>query len=284
MLNSYSTALKKFSDREKLSSGEKFSVLYHDIFDYPMDFADLVRWKASGRSSSPNKKISTKDGYLFVSGRSGLVYKKQLRKRISAKKMLIAKRAARILAKIPFIKMVGITGSLSMNNATEEGDIDFLIVTSKGLLWTARLLGHLALTLFGIKIRSSGSGEQKNRLCLNMWISEDNLVWKYDRNFYTSHEFAQIVPLCNKDKTFEKILWNNRWILKYWPNSVKIGKVMDEKPFDEPNRFLKFVEKTAFKFQFLHMKNKISREIVKKNIALFHPQDWGAFVKARLST
>ncbi len=284
MFNPQPIVVKSITGKEKLTNGEKFSVIYHDIFDYPLDFADLVRWKASENSPKLKKLTSIKDSHLFVQGRSGLVYKKQLRKRISAKKMLIARKASVVLSKIPFVKLVGLTGSLSMNNATEDGDIDLLIVTSKDLLWTTRILGHLALVLCGLKIRRSGSFEQKNRLCLNMWISEDNLAWKYKRNYYTSHELAQIVPLYSKGKIFEKMLWDNRWILKYWPNSVKINPPRHAKINQRPNTLWLFVEKLAFKIQYNHMKNKISREVVKSNIALFHPHDWGLFVEARLSS
>ena len=59
-----------------------------------------------------------------------------------------------------------------------------------------------------------------------MWLDESDMVWqRKDRNIYTAHEIAQIVPLINKDKTYEKFLSHNRWILDFWPNAVKIRKL-----------------------------------------------------------
>ena len=44
-----------------------------------------------------------------------------------------------------------------------------------------------------------------------------------------------------------------------------------------------FLEKTAFKLQYLHMKNKITREVITPTRALFHPKDWGKIIMKKLA-
>ncbi len=55
----------------------------------------------------------------------------------------------RLVATLPFVRMVGIGGSLAVDNVTSpRDDIDLMIVARQGRVWTARALSiavvHLA--------------------------------------------------------------------------------------------------------------------------------------------
>lgn len=283
MLNLYEASTKKSTDKN-LNIKEKTSVIYHNIFDYPLNFSDLIKWssdKSLDNYSMEKINIAHKNGFYFLEGREGLIYKRLLRKRISAKKIKIAKKAVRFLSFITGIKMMALTGSLAMENSSEESDIDLMIVTKNGFLWTTRALTYLMIGLFGIRIRRPNDSNQKDKLCLNIWLDGNDLIWpKKDRNLYTAHEIAQTVPLVNKNNTYEKFIYQNRWILDFWPNAVRINKKYDTK-----NKELHFsvVEKLAYWFQQNHMKSKVTREVVTPTRAVFHPQDWGKIVTRRLS-
>src|SRR3972149_6335993 len=120
---------------------DKASIYYHDIFDFPLNSDDLIKWSCRAGSRFARKvEIVNKSGYFFVKGRGSLIAKRLLRERVSKKKLEIARKASRILSFVPTVKMVAGTGSLAMANATRESDIDLMIVTKKGALWTTRLL------------------------------------------------------------------------------------------------------------------------------------------------
>jgi D-beta-D-heptose 7-phosphate kinase/D-beta-D-heptose 1-phosphate adenosyltransferase len=264
-----------------LNLNEKASVLYHDLFDYPLNFSDLIRWQLLKTPTiNQNIEVVNERGFYFLKGREGLIYKRLLRKRISTKKIKIAKRASRILSFLPGIRMVAVTGSLAMQNSSEKSDIDLMIITKKGSLWTTRLLSYLLLNVMRLALRRPNDGNQKDKLCLNMWIDESDMVWlKKDRNLYTAHEIAQIVPLINKDKTYEKFLFQNKWILSYWPSAVVIKKLKVEKPQVR----IGLLERIAYNIQLNHMKSRITREVITPTRALFHPQDWGKMILGRLT-
>jgi len=290
MLNLYTISTKKENSSEEFSQGEKSSVLYHDLFDYPLNFSDLIKWRFGKQLSVNNKQLAiiSKRGFYFLEGREGIIYKRLLRKRISARKIKIAGKAARVISLIPGIKMVAITGSLAMGNSSEGSDIDLFFITKKGMLWMTRMLCYIAIRLHGLEIRKPNSGQQGDRLCLNMWLDESDLVWaRNDRNLYTAHEIAQIVPLINKNKTYEKFLGQNKWILKFWPNAVRI-KRKENRGMNRYSSFLYYflvpVEKVCYWIQYRHMKSKITREVITSSRALFHPQDWGKIVLSRLSS
>lgn len=284
MPNLHSIKFKEGWSKASLSDAESFSVVYHDIFDYPLDFAELIKWRASNKAGvfSNLPKVVCKNGYYFVKGREGLIYKRSLRKRISEKKIHIAQKASKILSFIPWVSVVAITGSLSMKNSDSEGDIDLLLIVKKDTLWFTRLVCYFLLFIAGIGTRRSNKKVAADSLCLNMWFDESDLVWKSKRNVYTSHEIAQTIPLVNKGKTFERFLQKNSWITGFWPNAVRIPKKNSSK-LEPRNGILNIINSVAYGIQFGYMKGKITHEIVKKNRAIFHPFDWSKVVLDRIN-
>lgn len=275
----------------ELSSLEKATVYYHNIFDYPLNLSDLIKWKVGliGIKSFKNlSKVSVvkKNGFYFLQGREGLIYKRILRERVSKNRRKTVKGIARILSFIPGIKMIAVTGSLAMSNSSEESDIDLMVVTKINSLWKVRLAIYFLTFIFGFKKRVPMDNAQKDRLCFNLWLDESALSWpKKDRNIYTAHEIAQIEPVVNKGKTYEKFLFENKWILDYWPKSVKIEKTEAKiDKIDSKIKKLRSLEKIAFDIQYSYMKNKMSREVVNYNKALFHPRDIGKIVLSKLSS
>lgn len=193
------------------------SLAYHDIFDYPMTEGELKKWKLGKVIAPYNLRKARKIGQYFIfEGRQSTIAKRHQRQKTSLKKMVIAQKGADILARIPTVKMVGVTGALAMGNADGFSDVDLIIVCSSGTLWTTRLISTVILDLLKIPRRQYGLKNQKDRLCLNIWLDEADLAWeKGDRNLYTAHEIAQIVTLINKDKTYEKFIYQNSWAKAY---------------------------------------------------------------------
>lgn len=269
-----------FSDLDKPS---RFALIYHSIFDYPLTFSELIKWRPNPEKVekySLDGSFVSKDGFTILAGREGGIYKRELRRRISKRKMVIAEKTARVLRIIPTIKMIAVTGSLAMESANAESDIDFMVVTQKGTLWTTRLFAYVTLFFARIPTRKAGNNFQNDRLCLNVWLDESDLVW-HKRNFFTSHEIAQIKPLLNRAETYEKFIYKNRWIGKFWPNAlkIKVANAASKKSFSPLTVFEGF----ARTFQLLYMKNKVTRETVTATRALFHPIDWSEQVRDHLA-
>ena len=275
-----------------LGPGEVASLVYHDIFDYPLRLGELVKWRAGKKLTTNNEELSTpiesgsiksRNGFYFFKGRDGIILKRLLRERISAKKFEIARKAGQILRLIPTIKMVAVTGALAMGNAEGESDIDLMVVSKSGTLWTTRLITLLFLDLLGIPRRKYGDNNQKDKLCLNIWLDEGSLIWpKKSRNSYTAHEICQIRPLVNKDKTYDRFIYENLWVREFWPNAIRNKNVFAKtRP---KHSFLGIFEPLARSLQFWHMRGKITREVVTKSRALFHPHDWGKVVLSRLAS
>lgn len=281
--------MNKSSVKKTLSLEDKFTVFYHALFSFPLKKDELNKWKPGNYFVFNFKKEPTlfyRDGFYFLKGRSKDIYKRLKREKYSLKKNKIAQKAVRVLSFIPFIKMVGITGSLAMANTDLDSDIDFFIITQKGTLWTSRLLSIFILKLCGFSLRRSFDKYAKDKICLNMWFDESNLVWE-KRSLFSAHEIAQIIPVLNKDGTYEKFIMDNRWIFKFWPNSVSIKRLNSKR--NKNILFLLFVflisvlvEPLSYLLQRLYMKNKVTREIISPTRAVFHPVDLESVILKKL--
>jgi D-beta-D-heptose 7-phosphate kinase/D-beta-D-heptose 1-phosphate adenosyltransferase len=262
-------------NKSGLAPKNLLTLYYHDIFEYPLTLMELIKWEPGKIATKLKFEIPAyefKSGYFYLKGKEGLILKRTFRKRSSVAKIKIARKAASVLKTIPQLKMVAITGATAMLNAKGESDIDLLLIAEKGKLWTTRLISLLTLKILGIPVRRFGEERQKDKLCLNMWLDESSLSWpEAERNIYTAHEIAQIIPILNKDKTYEIFLERNKWIKDYWPNSVKIPKKINKIKTKKGINIFEYIFRNL---QYLYMRKKISREVVRQNKAIFHPIDW----------
>ena len=112
------------------------------------------------------------------------------------------------IARLPFVRMVALTGSLAAGNAEDGADIDYLIVTEPGRLWSCRA------SILGVVYWAARRGV---RLCPNYLLSENALALK-DRSPYAARELVQMAPLYGLD-TFYQMRTANPWVETYLPNA-----------------------------------------------------------------
>jgi hypothetical protein len=59
----------------------------------------------------------------------------------------------------------------------------------------------------------------KNKVCLNLFFDRQHLVIPGDKQTeYVGHEVLQLVPVINRDRTYEHFLAQNRWVSDAFPN------------------------------------------------------------------
>jgi len=273
---------------KKLKKAVIKTLVYSDIFDYPLTRHQIHKYLVESKESmeslfntlqsmASKDLIIKKERLFFLKGRVMICNLRAKREKAGREKFKIAARISSILSLIPTIEMIGLSGSLSMNNSDKNDDIDLFIVTSKNGLWTTRLFVNLALIFMKIK-RARGDSLGVNKICPNMFVTISALsIPQKDRNLFSAHEVAQLKVLFNKNMTYERFINQNLWILKYLPNSVKKFSLKHEYK-DRGHTFLMIIDRILFLLQYIYMKRKITREKISFNFALFHPQDKTEFV------
>ncbi len=264
------------------------TLIYHDLFDYPLMAIELWRFLIWEAEELPDKKefsdaltlkngFCEKRGYYFLPGRGNIILKRISRHYESKAKNFQAQKVATFLKIIPTIQFLGVSGSLSMNNSRAQDDIDLFIVTKKNTLWITRFFVGIAVLLSGRK-RNFKEKEVKDKICLNMFVSEDNL--SFNQNLYIAHEIAQLKTLINRNNTYEKLLLNNGWVNNFLPNIiVDLSSQKKEKNlFSFFEKLIYFVDFAFFAVQYLYMKSKITTERIERGRAQFHPRDHSSHI------
>lgn len=119
-----------------------------------------------------------------------------------------ARGVARLLSGIPFIRLVGLNGSLVTGRMSRESDIDFYIVTAPGRLYTGRLLATLATHLTGW--RRYGD-RVRGRVCLNRFATTEAMDIT-PHNDYHARVFSGLEPLWAADGVYESYQRANMWM------------------------------------------------------------------------
>lgn len=222
-----------------LTAGIVRTVAYADIFDYPLSAPEIHRYligvaasreaveAALHRGDLVPRMLGARDDFFTLPGREAIVETRREREQLARAIWPRALRYGRAIASLPFVRMVAITGELAMDNLRPDSDIDLFIVTEHRRLWLCRalVLGvvHLAATRGDI-------------LCPNYLLSERALALP-ERDLYTAHEIAQMVPLAGFD-TYVQFRRANGWVYDILPNAVSSARDLRAKPRARPVRAL----------------------------------------------
>lgn len=194
------------------------TLAYSDVFDYPLTAGEVYHYLTSMSASLEDVTQALADETLFarvgdyftLRGRENIVETREHRAKIAEHLWRKAARYGRVLARLPFVRMVAVTGSLAMDNTEEDKDIDYMIVTEPGHLWLGRAFSLLVARL----ARREGVS-----LCPNYLITTNALELN-ERSLYVAHELAQMIPLSGME-IYREILHLNGWMADYLPNATR---------------------------------------------------------------
>jgi hypothetical protein len=229
------------------------TLAYADVFDYPMTAPEVhrylnafpARYNAVMECLERERSLQ-RDGEMFaLPGRGELFETRRRRAQAAAWLWPRACHFGQQIAALPFVSMLAVTGALAMDNVDAGADIDYLVVTMPGRLWTCRaliiLVGRLA-------------ARQGATLCPNYLVSLHALKFP-DQNLYAAHEVAQMVPLAGLE-VYAQIRRLNAWVQDFLPNA-------DGAPPDHPlclerqpfTVFRRFLERTMRAAPFDHLEH-----------------------------
>ena len=202
------------------------TLLYSDLFDYPLDRDQLARLLVGpcedGRELQraldglDGVVLESEEGFLHLEGRSELVGLRRDRALRAEHRWHGAARFARLLRHVPFLRMVAVSGSQAVDNPRADSDVDFFLITAPRRLWLVQActmtLRRLA-RLLGV------------HACPNYFLSSDALEVQ-PPNLYTAREIAQTVPLWGQE-AYAEFRRANRWVAGFLPNLGDEARVSD---------------------------------------------------------
>lgn len=146
------------------------------------------------------------------------------RKDGNSRAALMLQRARKIsgfLYWFPYVRGIGISGSLSKNFAAKDADIDFFIITQSNRLWIARTFMHI------FKKFTFLAGKQ-HWFCMNYYVDEHALQI-HEQNIFTATEVITLVPV-HGNGVMTNFFKANHWVKNYFPNQpLKTGSPVKPK-------------------------------------------------------
>ena len=258
------------------------TVCYADIFDYPLTLPEIRKYLI-GVKYLPEKEtqlkkkadsipqISRKGDFYFLKGKDVIVSYRKRREYFSGQKMLILKKILKLSPFFPFVLMIAVTGTLAMNNAARDDDIDLLLVIDNRFIWTTRFFIVSILKVLGL-YRNPKDKKVSNKICLNMYLDENHLELPVsERDLYSAHEVIQLKPVYDKGGYYQRFLSTNSWAKQFLPNSV-IPRNLTIRPIDK-NPTENLMESFFRKIQLWKIKKNQTREVIKHGFLRFHPHD-----------
>lgn len=198
------------------------TIAYADIFDYPLKAEEIHRYLVGTRASlaqvqramqkqpPASSQIKSIDGYFMLRGRESIYRIRQKREKFAAQIWPRAIHYGRMIAALPYTRMVAITGALAVSNVNNKADIDFFIVTQHRRIWLCRTF---VILLVHYIAKTKG-----DVICPNYFISERTLTFDH-RSLYTAHELAQMIPIAGM-RVYRQLRNCNSWIADFLPNAA----------------------------------------------------------------
>jgi hypothetical protein len=213
------------------------------MFDYPLTYNEIFLFLESKCTEADLKEainyligcklIFKLDNFYSLKNDHYITIRRNKGNQKAAILLHKAKYVGRLLIKFPYVRGIGISGSLSKNFADDQSDIDLFIITKKNRVWIARTIMHCFKKLTFLV-------NKQHYYCMNYYVDEEQLEI-VEKNIYTAIEVATIIPL-EGDFAFKDFYTANSWTIDYLPN--KVMRLSSAKPLKK--HVLKVVIETIF--------------------------------------
>ncbi len=151
------------------------------------------------------RRVEVVDGLVLPRGRREWLGLRRRRRAHSRRLLARHRRILGVLGRLPFVRMVAVSGACAHENATDE-DVDVFLVAREGRAWGVCLVLTVLSRLVGVR----------RTLCLNYIVDEAALVLP-ERDVFTAAELVGLRLLAGRD-TYLHLVRSNGWAGDLFPN------------------------------------------------------------------
>lgn len=206
------------------------TIAYFSLFEFAPTLVDIQRWlikntlhtspslsEIEQAIASDSRIISSAGVYYILSdSEKNLPSKRKQKYNFTEEKWKRAKRFLPWLAIMPGVQAIWFGNSVAWCNAREQSDIDLVIISKPGNIWTARFF---TTTLMKLLRQRPHEQEHAKALCLSFYVDADHLnieTYKvHEQDIHYSFWVTQMYPLYDsktENGTFEDYKKENQWV------------------------------------------------------------------------
>lgn len=194
------------------------SVLYAAVFDYPLTLSQLRRTLIHSvqtpseivarlrHSAALADLVDTRDGYIFPAGRADLIEIRRRRERRSRAFLGEHVPLLHLVAALPYVRLLGLSGSVAHLNMEQGADLDLFIVTRGSRVWS---------TAVAVILLAKALGRRKT-LCANFIVADTALTFDQP-DLFSANQVINLRPMVGDD-AFRELLDANPFVLDFYPN------------------------------------------------------------------
>ncbi len=206
------------------------TIVYYDALEYPMTefevWKHLIAMQDVKATEAPtlgqvgdtldglvhDQVIASSHGFVTLPGQGVLVQERIRREKYSVSKIKRAARLIQWIAWAPFVRLIALTGSLSMKYGDRESDWDLFVVLRQGAIWRGRTALSLILQLMG---KRRHGRHIENRACLNHFVTDKSLEIAM-QDYFSASEYRFMYTLLGRE-TERHFELTNRWMARMKP-------------------------------------------------------------------
>lgn len=111
---------------------------------------------------------------------------------------------------IPFLRMIGLNGSMVRGEFSKDSDIDFIIICETKKMYLVRQFVMFLLTTFNLKRSNQNTA---GKICPNRWATTNRLQIT-PKDDYHAWTFSSTIPIYAQNLTYENFVKANGWMDK----------------------------------------------------------------------
>ena len=210
---------KAIAQLNRVEKGIVRTLLYFDIFSYPLTTDEIIRFHPQQFLQSSDALVALQvltkksilfrhDEYYSLNPEIVLVQKRKRGNELAQKSLKTAQKFSALISQFPFVRGIMLSGSISKDFMDEHSDIDYFIITQPGRLWLTRGLLALFKRVFLLNSHKF--------FCTNYLVDTQSLEIE-EKNLYTAMEAATLIPVYGRELC-NRFIDLNKWTKDHFPN------------------------------------------------------------------
>lgn len=203
------------------------TLAYFSLFEFPLTKEEIFSYLWEGRGTEESiflelenlkseGRIEEQFGYFYFPGENSSIELRRKAVPLLERKLKKARRAAKLISWIPFLRAVFVCNSVASSSVNKESDIDFFIIAEQNRVWLVRLFSNIILLLSGMRRHGKKIAD---RICLSFYVDTENLDLKSltaaPKDIYLAYWIKQLIPIYDPERLYKKIIDQNSWAQQY---------------------------------------------------------------------
>lgn len=209
------------------------TVSYFDLFDYPLTMAELWHnlWQPPTDTTlalvyeavTELPRLNYNNGLVTFIDRGQLASTRAERYLESNYKFKKRLPYITLLTYLPWVEAVLVVNSLAYSNASDQSDIDLLIITRPGKIWSTRFFTTTLTKILGIRPQPHHT---KDTLCLSFYLTTDALnlmaLSNSQADRHQAYWLSQAYPVYDPKNILTQLQAANTWLQPLLPYHLPV--------------------------------------------------------------